>query len=54
MGKIRAKRKTRTVVFYVCAALVLALVWMSWGDISHGIILFLDKLVGTIQSLSGG
>jgi hypothetical protein len=54
MGRISAKRKTRAIVFYICVALVLALVWMSWGYISYGIILFLDKVVRVIQALMGG
>ena len=54
MSKISAKRKSRAIAFYIGVVVVLALVWMNWGAISHGIILLLDNLFGTVDSLSGG
>ena len=50
MSKITAKRKTRSVIFYICLFVALALVWMNRGPILHGIIIMLDTVAGAIDS----
>ena len=53
MSRIRKKRRVPTVVFYVCAVVAVALLWMYKTSIWVGTIVFLNSLVETLDSLAG-
>jgi uncharacterized membrane protein len=53
MSKIKRKRGLRRVVFYACASVVLALVFMYRLSIFAALISFLNMLAETYDSLAG-
>ena len=53
MSRISKKRKVTTLVYYVCAIVAVALLWMHKTSIWVGTIVFLNSLVETFDSLAG-
>jgi hypothetical protein len=53
MSRISKKRKMSTLVFYACAVVAVALLWMYKTSIWVATIVFLNSLVETFDSLAG-
>ena len=53
MSRISKKRRVSTLVFYVCAVVAVALLWMYRTSIWLGAIVFLNSLVEIFDSLAG-
>ncbi|MBI5116343.1 hypothetical protein HZA56_07695 [Candidatus Poribacteria bacterium] len=53
MSRITAKRKLRTTIFYVCAAIVIAALYVYRSSIWLAAISFLNTVVEFYDSLSG-
>lgn len=53
MGRAGRKRAARTTIFYICALIAVALVWMNKSSIWLGIIVFFNALAEAFDSLAG-
>jgi CHASE3 domain sensor protein len=53
VGRIKAKRKLRTFVFYVCVVLVLLMVMMYWKHIWLTAVGVANTLIETYDALAG-
>jgi len=53
MSKAGRKRTVRTLVFYVCAFVAVALVWINRSPIWMSVIVFLNDVAELFDSLAG-
>jgi len=53
MSRTKRKRELRTTAFYICAVVVLALLFINRGSIFAALIGFLNMLAETYDSLAG-
>jgi len=53
MSKAGRKRTVRALVFYVCAFVAVALVWINKSSIWMGVIVFLNNVAELFDSLAG-
>ena len=53
MSRIKAKKRLRTVLFYICAAIVLAVLFVNKRAVFAALISFLNVLAEAFDSLAG-